>query len=341
MSINKTRANSLTKKIIGILLLISDKPSIITFLLLACFAHAALGDTNTETEKKATEDLPSIPYLDEFEDQHSYISQQILDFADMLDTFFSNDRAYEELQDSHISLYILQTNIDKEKPGYRAQLKAKLVLPKTQKKFKLLIESQEEDEDSQQANLTDVLQSQEQTLGLRFIEEEAKHWRIQTDLGLRFKSGIDTLARLRLRRLITKETWVYRISETLYWYRIDGAGETTRLDIDHPLTKNLLFRSTSQAIWLNKNSYFDLGQDFVLFQKLNKRKAISYQTGMRGITEPHTHKTNSFVSIRYREQIHRNWLFLEVNPGVNYPEDNDYKPLKYIIFKLEAVFGSL
>jgi hypothetical protein len=318
------------------------KKSIISaFLLLMCFTHIAMGDTKIEKKNQEEDAPPTISYLNQFEPEHKYISQQILDFADMLDTFFTNDRAYDELQDSHVNLLILHTNADNKKPGYRAQLRAKIVFPKTQKKLKLLIESQGQDEETQQSSLTEALQSQEQSLGLRFIERETMKWRVQTDVGLRFKSGVDIFTRLRLRRLITSDTWIYRISQTFYWYRTDGAGETTRLDIDHSLAKDLLFRATSQATWLNKNNYFDLEQDFTLFQKFNKRKAISYQTGILRSTEPHTQSINYFLSTRYRQEVHRNWLFFEINPGVNYPENNSYKPIKFIILKLEAVFGSL
>jgi len=316
------------------------KPSISAFILLLCFAQVTLGSDKTQTKNQQAGDLPSISYLKGFDDTHSYISRQIQDFADALDTFFSNDRAFEELQGSRININLLQSNIDHKKPGYRAELRAKLVFPKTQKKLKLLIETQDEDEETQQTNLPGTLQTQEQTIGLRFIEKETNKWRVHTDTGLRFKSGIDAFARLRLRRLIPKDAWVYRIAQNFYWYRIDGAGEDTRLDIDHPVTEHLLFRSTSEATWLNKNRYFDLGQDFILFQKINKRKAINYQVGVRDTTEPRTHAKNYFFTARYREQVHQNWLFLEVNPGVNYSEDNSYKPIKYIIFKVEAVFGT-
>lgn len=318
----------------------SRKPAITVFILLLCFAQAALGSDKTQPKNQQAEDLPSISYLDGLNGTHAYISRQIQDFADKLDTFFSNDRAFEELQGSRINLNLLQTNIDHKKPGYRAELRAKLVFPKTQKKLKLLIETQDEDQETQQTILPSALQTQEQTLGLRFIEKETRKWRVHTDTGLRFKSGVDTFARLRLRRQITDDTWIYRIAQNFYWYRIDGAGENSRLDIDHSITEHLLFRSTSEATWLNKNRYFDLRQDLVLFQKINRRKAISYQAGIRDNTEPHTQAKNYFISARYREQVHQNWLFLEVNPGVNYPEDNNYKPIKYIIFKIEAVFGT-
>ncbi|WP_455217581.1 hypothetical protein, partial [Kaarinaea lacus] len=132
--------------------------------------------------------------------------------------------------------------------------------------------------------------------------------------------------------------WLYRTSETISWYSREGAEETTQLNIDNNFAEKWLFRSSTFATWKNINGYFNYGQDFIFFQSINKRKALTYQVGARGITEDTPHTTDYFLSARYREEIHKGWLFYEVIPAVHHPVENGYKPVRSLSLKLEIVF---
>lgn len=310
--------------------------TIIIFLgLTLCFIQA-----RADTDSQEKDELPSIKALERFDSPRNIISNQVVRFADWVDTFFAGDRAYDELQGSYIKLYLLQTNLDHEKPAYDTKLKAKLVFPKTQKRLKLLIErDEEEDEDLEQQSIAEAVEENDTSIGLRFIQKESKLWRVHTDALLRYRSGIETVARLRLRRRFVNGPWIYRFSENIFWNSTDGAGETTRMDVDHTLSDKFLLRSSTHATWENKNGYFNYGQDFLLFQNISKRKALTYWTGIRAVTDRKPHTTNYILSVRYREQVHKGWLFYEVSPQINYPIEEDHKPVKSISLKLEIVFS--
>ena len=291
--------------------------------------------------KENMEEIPSIESIENFDSYRDTASRQVTRFANWIDNFFADDRIYDENQGSYIKLNLLQTYFEDYEPAYEAEIKAKLDLPKTQGKLQLLIESDDEDEEnSQKSSITEAVEKQEQSVALRYIRNITKELQITNIAGVRWHSGIDPFVRFRIRRFIDKGLWSYRITESLFWFNSEGAGETTRLDIDHTLTKNLLFRSTTEATWRNINNYFDLGQDLILFQNINKRKSIAYQAGTRGISEPNTHATNHFLLLRYRQQLHNKWLFLEVIPAINHPIENDYKPIRSITLKFEIVFDA-
>ena len=292
--------------------------------------------------KDKMEEIPSIESLEKFDSYRDTASHQVTRFANWIDNFFADDRIYDEKQGSHIKLNLLQTYFEDYKPEYEAEIKAKLDLPKTQGKLQLLIESDDEDEENtQKSSISEAVENQEQSIALRYIQKHTDKWRITNIAGIRFfNSEIDPFARFRIRRFIGYDQWTYRITESIFWFNSEGAGETTRLDIDHTLTKNLLFRATTEATWLNINSYFDLGQDLILFQNINKRKSIAYQAGTRGISEPDVHATNHFLLLRYRQQLHKKWLFFEFIPAINHPIENDYKPIRSITLKFEIVFDA-
>lgn len=310
------------------------------FGLLAAFCFTSVWAEDATPEKDS--DIPSIRALERFDAPRDTISRQVVRFADRVDTFFSGDRVYDELQESHIKLYIIQTHFEHDKPVYDTKIKAKLNFPKTEKKLKLLVESDEEEDEDEESirkeSIVGAAEESDQSIGLRFIEKEDALWRVQTDALLRYRSDLELITRLRIRRLFETDTWAFRLSENIFWYSLEGAGETTRLDIDHALSEKFLFRSATHATWKNKNGYFDYGQDFLLFQNINKRKALTYQAGIRAITEDRPHTTNYILSARYREEVHKGWLFYDVIPAINYPIENNHKPVRSISLKLEIVF---
>jgi hypothetical protein len=296
---------------------------------------------NADTNNLKNDEQPSIEALEPFDATRDTISHQVVSFADWIDTFFAGDRVYDELQESHVKIYMLQTHFEHDKPLYQTKIKAKLNFPKTEQRLKLLIESGEDDDEEslpQEESIVDATEKTDQAIGLRFIETKTPTWRIHTDALLRFRPEVETITRLRLRRRDVWESWVYRFSETVSWYSIEGLRETSRMNIDHSISENWLFRSSTFGTWKNSNGYFNYGQDFLLFQSINKRKALTYRAGIRAITEHKPRTTDYILSANYREQIHKGWLFYEVIPAIHFPIEEDHKPVKSVSLKLEIVF---
>jgi hypothetical protein len=299
----------------------------------------------TYAENKTEEPPPSIGVLESYDSYRDTASRQVTRFANWIDNYFADDRVYDEKQGSYLKLNILQTYFENDDPLYDAQIRAKLDIPKTQKRLQLFILSNDEIEnDAQKTSIDKAVERQEQLIGLQFFNPDSKLWKITTIAGVRLHSGLDPFARLRFRRLIEKKLWSFRITQSFFWFESDGAGERTRLDMDRRLTKKLLFRSTTQAIWKNINHNFETGQDLIIFQNINKHKSLAYQLGTRGIVDsqfdPQVYATDYFLSVRYRQQIHKGWMFLDVIPSINHPRDNDYKPVRSITLKLEIVFDA-
>lgn len=300
-----------------------------------CFSSSV----NAADAGQQNDALPSIKLLEPLDTPRDFISQQVVNFADSIDAFFAGDRVYDELQESHIKIYIQQIHYEKRSPLYETKIKAKLAFPKTQKRLKLLIESEEdEDEDIPQESIVKATEESDQSVGIRYIEKKTEKWRVHTDALLRFRSEIDTVARLRIRRRFDQGAWIYNLSENIFWVSSEGLGETTKLNIDHSFAEKWLFRSATHAKWKHKYGYFKYGQDFLLFQNISKRKALTYQAGIRAISEDRPHTVNYILSARYREQVHKGWLFYEVIPAINYPIEERYKPVRSIALKLEIVF---
>jgi hypothetical protein len=83
--------------------------------------------------------------------------------------------------------------------------------------------------------------------------------------------------------------------------------------------------------------------------RLSKKGSVSYETGIVGITEPESLVTNYRLGMRYRRNIHRDWLFFEFIPEVTWPLElsenretiiTDRHSVISVIFRLEIHFGN-
>ena len=93
----------------------------------------------------------------------------------------------------------------------------------------------------------------------------------------------------------------------------------------------------------------DWSQAFVLFQRITRKSSVSYESGIVGITEPDSLVTNYRLGIRYRQNIHRDWLFFEISPDITWPvtlsDDRDEvieerRSVLSILVRFEVHFGN-
>ena len=285
-------------------------------------------------------DDPAIEMLKPLDRGRDLASQQVTDFANWLDSFFGDDRIYQESQNSRLTLNLLHVNREGKQPRYDANVQGKLTLPNTERRVKLLFESNQEDRQAQDASLLDTVDSQEQSVGLRFIKKTTAWWRAHTDIGVRFRGGLDSFVRFRLRRLFELGPWNLRVTQSLFWYDSTGPGETTRFDAEWRIATSYLFRASSQATWLDQNRYFDLSQYFFLFHDISRRRAVIYQAGVIGVTEPDPQTRSYALSARLRQQLHRDWLFFEISPRIDYLRENTFQPQRSLTLRLEVIFGA-
>jgi hypothetical protein len=123
----------------------------------------------------------------------------------------------------------------------------------------------------------------------------------------------------------------------------------TRVDYEHTMKQNLLFRSSTEGTLSEEFEGVDWLQAFIVYQRLSKRSSIAYESSATGITKPQSLTTNYRLGVRFRRNFHREWLFYEVAPEVTWPISLDAsrseievsRRSKFLIFfRLEVHFGN-
>jgi len=123
----------------------------------------------------------------------------------------------------------------------------------------------------------------------------------------------------------------------------------TRFDFEKLFDEQFLFRSSTEGKFSEEFDGVDWLQAFILFQRLDKKTSLSYETSATGITEPISQTIDYRVAVRYRKNFHRKWLFYEISPEMTWPityDDNrSFIEIKrrskwQLFFRLEVHFGN-
>ncbi|NOU01479.1 MAG: hypothetical protein HOO95_07900 [Gallionella sp.] len=282
-------------------------------------------------------------YVDE---ERDYLSSKFVSFTRSLDSFFADDRNYQESNNSLVQLDLVRVARYGGDRNFVLSGRAKLDLPSTEKRFHLLLETNPdknvtgEPKQAQTTPLKKVLGPESYAAAVRYekAKEQEKPWHLSSDLGVKFQ-GIHTnpFARARGSYAIPINEWRLKAAETVFWFNTIGAGETTQIDVERILSEPMLFRATSNATWLNDKQNFDLRQDFSVYQNLNERSALLYQASATGVSNPQWQLNEYVALMQYRYRLHKQWVFLEVSPQVHFPKADNFKANPAISFRLEML----
>lgn len=276
-----------------------------------------------------------------------YVSGKFVDFVSSIDRFFGTDRNYQETNDSVLQLDIFRVMGYGGGNGFVPSARANIHLPMAEKKLHLLIESDPDKNASvdpkqtQSPPLSQPSAIQSYAAALRIERSEAERWHLSLDGGVKFHGVIQAptpFVRSRASLAVPLDLWNVRLSETAFWFNTIGAGETTQMDWERPISAPLMFRASSYATWLNDTQNFDLRQDAIVFHKLDERTALMYQASAIGVARPSTVVTEYVVLALYRYRLHRDWMFLEVSPQLHFPRALGFHTEKTLSLRLEMLF---
>jgi hypothetical protein len=334
---------SISKLVFGQLL-----ATILFFPSASFAAEQVVESTHSSDSNIQPFELPSLlvdpfSYVDE---ERDYLSSKFVSLTRNLDSFFADDRNYQESNNSLVQLDLVRV------AGYGGDRKfvlsgrAKLDLPSTQKRFHLLLETNPDKNvtgeavQNQTTPVNKVVAPESYSAAVRYekSKELAQPWFVSSDLGVKFQ-GIhaNPFARARGSYAVPINEWRLKAAETVFWFNTIGAGETTQLDVERILSEPMLFRATSNATWLNEKQNFDLRQDFSLYQNLNERSALLYQASVVGVSNPQWQLNEYVALMQYRYRLHKQWVFLEVSPQMHFPKADNFKSNLTLNVRLEML----
>jgi len=275
---------------------------------------------------------------------HIYISEHVEGLAAGIDKFFAGEKTYTYSTRSYVRVQNDTYWEERQDAVTKVRVKAKLDLPLTKKKLKLLVESDPTELQTPQEKVLEENPPPGGTNSNLFVSVEKEKrarqgWQLRPSIGLKLHSPLELFARLRLSNHYYPGKWEVRPQQTLYWFDNRGYGSDSVLELDRPLSDRLLFRSSSLLRWTEETDYFSASEVFSLFHSISDKRKISYQLGVYGNEEPSWHATQYLFSISYRQRIHKSWLFMEIRPQISYDKSRNWDSTHSLLFRIEAVFG--
>ena len=278
------------------------------------------------------------------------LSGYIIRLSDRIDNFFGGDRNLENPKGSYGCITYDYKFEERGNHDNKISGCLKLSLPNTKDRFKLIISGSSDEEkigeENQDAGTETLanLESSESTssAAIRYISELSLLKDISSDLGVKGGTPMVPFARIRYRKTWVPGIWLYRFTESIYYFRSILGGVLTRLDIERPVFEKLLYyRMTTEADFRDKDNQFYLKQGFSFYHKLDERYALNYDLFYFGITRPHTQLDSYLFRIRLRKNIYKKWLYLELRPQVDFDRENDFSAIGSFTVSFEALFGKV
>jgi len=274
---------------------------------------------------------------------HKYVSENVERLVTSVDRFFANDALYRYTTDSYVQITGDTLFEENGETGYAVKFRGRVDLPGTKRRFKLIFstdpnEKQDPIERSVDESPAAAVQESD-VYGSIQRERELRGWKFRPSIGAKLNIPIEPFAKLRFTNIYPLQSWALRADQNFYWFRDSGYGSDSTIEFDRPVGKENLFRASSFARWTEETEYFQLSQIFAFYQTLSPNRKISYQIGAYGQTQPTWFMTSYLLVVRYRQNLHKEWLFFEIRPQVLYSKTNDWDDELSLLLRLDILFG--
>ncbi len=284
------------------------------------------------------------------DDAQREASERFGNFMGQVDGFFSNAGSDADAvsNGSWARIRVDGVRADGEDFKLDTSVKLRAVLPRTERKLKLLIST--EDDDQQEAGESPVGSSQDRqsaSAALRFIRTARENSDVNIDVGVRQRDGsVQYFGRLNTRYTLNLDVnWEAKAANSYYHYSKSGYENQLSFDFRRLLfaKDNLFFRTYTDFSWEKGQKGSIIGHTTGFYWQLGERRSLA----LEGLASYHT-SLNSGISdrfrghqfrVRWRHNVWRPWFFYEVWPSVAWPVSTRYRQVDGFLLRIEVMIG--
>lgn len=267
-------------------------------------------------------------------------SRDLSEIVERFDRLFGDERLDAEANVTRVSV-ALGVYADR-RDGARLQTRfgARLSLPNLQKRVLLFIEDAFETERPDRLGaLEDAARESRPLTGLRFAAERVGKARLTADLGARIGGDPQIVGRTRLSFVREFEAWERRLIQTVSWFSADGFAVSSELRWTRALGPGRLFRSSTTVGWRAHESGVTPAQSFSWFVSRSDGGGHRWTLRAAWPETPGCERAIYAAEYVWRRRLHRDWLFFELGPGLDFRQEDGYSLNPFGIARLEVSFG--
>jgi hypothetical protein len=229
--------------------------------------------------------------------------------------------------------------------------RAEFDLPKLESRMNAFVgRSNREDEVSDRNIATSALpeilslpDDDEWLVGLGYHPLRSQNSRFDVDLGVDIESPLNPYVKARYQHRHTLgQHNLFNVRHTAFWEDKDGVGFTERIDVDHLLGEDSMVRWRTIGTYSETTDGIDWRSQVTLYYQLSNRRALAFEVGAFGETDHEVEAEDLFVRTIYRQRISRDWLFVDVRPGVAWrrrARDEPREAVPFVTFGVELLYG--
>jgi len=326
--------------------LLKDSFKILTFLLFI-LSSVSLGaqerlSNDPKDEHSSSKNQDNKNDEQWINDLHETISDSVYQSAAWFDNFFTDDGNSQKNPKVNARIRLEWRPKSRAWDEVKARFKVKVKLPHFKNKLDLIL-SDDDDSDQNQLPLETIkIRSDEQeehfSASLRYLHKVEKNKFTDARLGI---SGGDMFIRARHRRHIQwDDRHAFKVEPSIYYFVKDGLGSKLLLEYDHQYDKNTQFRINYSIRGSQSFSGIRWKHGFYKLKHLDSTTAtvMSFQVqgernGARGFVVD-----NYTLSYRYRFNAYKKWLYFEIEPFLEWPEQEGYSTTPGIALRIEGNF---
>lgn len=320
--------------------------------LFVCFCITAHADclmtlkkhTKASSAQPASTSQDKLEEYDEewVEDFHERVSEGVYQSALWFDNFFTEEDCQQKNPSANARIKLEWAPKARDWQEFKVRFRLKVKLPHFSNKMDLILSDNDENTNNQlpleSINSRPQTEEEHFAAAVRYVYIKDSRQLTDTRLGI---SGGDIFLRTRyVRRFTWQENHSVKVEPSAYYFLDDGWGSKLLLEYDYQLSKQAQFRinySTrgSQAYsgikW--KHGMYKLNQIDSTTASLFGLQVEGVRNSDRGfVIDKYT------LSYRYRFNAYKKWLFFEVEPFMEWPEERNYKTTPGIALRIEGYF---
>lgn len=306
--------------------------------------------SSPDVKDPADIEVPPVPFWQRGRDwlieyRHS-LSDDLNGMATAIDHFFAGNEALERENKSYARLRLETELFEGEGLSFEPDLKFRLSLPATKLRYRVIIESDDEDADALAAENPETDRDNKSlsdtsrvSASLQFIDHELGKWRTKARAGLRGGLPLNPFIRHTATRIWNiDDLWRATFEQRLGYYREEKLLAEHSVVFERRLQEAVLYRSRTVWGWRESEDKLKAAQVFTLFNRVSDTQGIEYKLSFLGSSGHHLVLDDTYFTIHYRQLLYQDWLFMDVIPGLQWSREEDFEPRASIRFRLEILF---
>lgn len=278
---------------------------------------------------------------------HKIVSQRFTGFFRQLDNYFGPDIDTQRRNESWAKVRFDTIKSAGDDTRFKGALKLRVVLPKTEKRFRLLLSTEDDESDRRAQGSQSDNANDSYSLALRFIRQARRSGTVSLDLGTRYrerKAQVFGRVELNYSRDL-KWNFHSSINNSYYYYSASGYENKFRYELSVPANEQetVSLRWTTDLLWAKSRRGTLIGETIGIYSDIDDSKALAIEGLASYTTTKNEGDINYFrgaeFRFRFRHNVWRRWFYYELWPSVSWASVNEYEPSYGGMVRIETLLG--